>query len=115
MASRVGLTLLFIGMLIVGYFLMLMVMSFNVGVIFMISLGLGVGQFIFELIGLPSLPSQYRQIAGSGAYMPVSDSCCNKIECCTTIEKNECQHHMNPNSYDHLMQRTLSDEGPFHR
>ena len=108
-ASRVGLTLLLICMCLVGYFLMLLVMTFNVGVIFMISLGLAIGQLGFEIIGLPELPPQYKQIAGSGAYMPMADNCCNKIECCSHAANNECHAQYQPNGYDHLMRHESGD------
>jgi len=67
-------------MLILAFCLMLLVMTYNTGVIFMLCTGLSLGHFAFKMIGLPELPSYCKTVAGSGAYMPEPDNCCNKVE-----------------------------------
>jgi len=67
-------------MLLMGFCLMLLVMTFNVGILFTLCAGVLVGHFIFESIGHLELPLQYKQIAGSGAYLPEPDNCCCKVQ-----------------------------------
>ncbi len=67
-------------MLTLGYVLMLLVMSFNYPILIVLCAGLSFGHIVFESIGLPKLPQDKKQIAGSGAYLPEADSCCNKLE-----------------------------------
>ena len=67
-------------MLIQGFFLMLLVMTFNYPIMIMLCGGLSVGKFMFSYIQTPMLPNEYKQVAGSGAYLPVADNCCNKTE-----------------------------------
>ena len=66
-------------MALLAYLLMLLVMTYNYPILIVISVGLAIGHFSFDLIGLPTLPSSYKQIAGSGAYMPEPDNCCCKV------------------------------------
>lgn len=69
-------------MALMGFLLMLLVMTFNIGVIFMACLGLTIGHFIFvQSIRQPKLPSFYKQLAGSGPYLPNADNCC-----CAVVE-----------------------------
>ena len=63
-----------------AYAMMLLVMTYNYPILIMLVAGLATGYFIFQLIGLPELPFQYKQIAGSGAYLPDCDQCCTKVE-----------------------------------
>jgi len=90
-------------MLMLGYGAMLLVMTFNYPVVFAISGGLALGHTIFEVLGLPQLPFQYQTIAGSGAYLPDSDNCCNKVnaECCDGVPTAQCHPrsdgYTNPN------------------
>jgi hypothetical protein len=67
-------------MVLLAYCMMLLIMSFNVGVLFMICTGLALGHGIFKVVGLPELPSNIKRVAGTGGYLPEADNCCNKIE-----------------------------------
>jgi len=80
LASRLILTFFYIVMLLIAYCLMLLIMSFNVAVLFMLCTGLALGHGIFKLVGLPELPIIYKRKAGTGGYMPQADNCCCKIE-----------------------------------
>lgn len=67
-------------MAILAYCLMLLVMTFEVGILFMLCIGLTTGHLIFfDLIGLPKLPDCYKQLPGSGAYLPEADNCCCSV------------------------------------
>ena len=79
LGSRLLLTSFYVLMLLLGSCLMLLVMTFNWPILLMICVGLCAGHLIFMMLGLPSLPSEYRQIAGSGPYLPEPDNCCNKV------------------------------------
>ena len=57
--SRLALVCIYVLMLTIGYCLMLLVMSFNVPVLIAVCLGLTTGHIVFEMVGLPKLPSQY--------------------------------------------------------
>ena len=63
-----------------AYFLMLLVMTFNVGILFAAVSGLAIGLLIFNLIELPQLPLQYKFVEGKGFYSPKSDKCCNHVD-----------------------------------
>ena len=67
-------------MVTLGFLCMLLVMTFNVGVLLAVTLGIMTGHFMFTFIGQPALPNQYRRVAGSGAYLPEADNCCCKVE-----------------------------------
>ena len=43
-------------MLTVGYVCMLLVMTYNVGVLFAVTLGIMTGHLVFAMVGSPSLP-----------------------------------------------------------
>ena len=60
--------------------LMLLVMTFNVGILFAAVIGLALGLFVFNLIELPALPTQYKFVEGKAMYNPKSDKCCNHVE-----------------------------------
>ena len=47
-------------MLFQGYCLMLLVMTFNYPILIMLCGGLSVGHFIFNIVGLPLMPLQYK-------------------------------------------------------
>ena len=47
-------------MLTVGYVSMLLVMTYNVGVFFAITLGITTGHLMFAMVGSPSLPKTYQ-------------------------------------------------------
>jgi len=83
-ANRLMLTMFYVLMLTIGYCLMLLVMTFNWPILVVLCAGLLCGHIVFETIGIPKLPLQYRQIAGSGTYLPDSDSCCTKINAACT-------------------------------
>ena len=57
LGSRLLLTTLYILMALLAYCLMLLVMTYNYPVLIVICIGLTVGHFCFNLIGLPTLPS----------------------------------------------------------
>ena len=73
------LTFYYVLMLLMGYCIMLLIMTFNYPILLVTVAGLATGHLIFEIIGLPKLPMQYRQIAGSGSYLPECDNCCSKV------------------------------------
>ena len=84
--SRLLLTFYYVVMLLIGFCIMLLVMTFNYPILIVIVAGLATGHLVFEIVGLPKLPMQYKQIAGSGAYMPEADNCCCKLQ-----EDTSCQ------------------------
>ena len=55
--SRLLLTTLYIMMALLAYILMLLVMTYNYPILIVISGGLAIGHFSFDLIGLPTLPN----------------------------------------------------------
>lgn len=67
-------------MLFQGYCVMLLVMTFNYPILITLCGGLTIGHVIFSIVSLPEMPSEYKQIAGSGAYLPEADNCCCKVE-----------------------------------
>ena len=80
LASRLALAICYVAMLMQGFCLMLLVMTYNYPILLMLCGGLSVGHLVLSFVGLPKLPNQYKQIAGSGSYLPEADNCCNKIE-----------------------------------
>lgn len=74
------LLLLYLIMLVLGFLVMLLVMTFNYPILLVLVLGLASGHLTFSLIGSPQLPEKYIQVAGSGAYLPDADNCCCKVE-----------------------------------
>jgi hypothetical protein len=81
LVSRLTLVLFYVTMLSIGYCLMLLVMTFNYPILIVLCLGLFCGHLLTESFGLPKLPNMYQKIAGSGVYLPESDSCCCKLQC----------------------------------
>ena len=59
---------------------MLLVMTYNVGVLFAAVSGLAAGLLVFNLIEIPQLPLQYKFVEGKGFYSPKSDKCCNHTD-----------------------------------
>jgi len=57
LGSRLLLTTFYILMALLSFCLMLLVMTYNYPILIMTVLGLAIGHFIFELVGLPKLPS----------------------------------------------------------
>ena len=94
LGSRLILLLVYLFMCVFGYLAMLLVMTYNLPVLILLVVGLAVGHFVFSIVGLPSLPDRYLQVAGSGAYLPESDNCCSHVpqdineEYCPCEEKN---------------------------
>ena len=80
LASRLVLTLCYLCMSLLAYSLMLLVMTFNYPILLMLCLGMASGHLVFAIVGLPELDSRYRQVAGTGSYMPEADNCCTKVE-----------------------------------
>ena len=59
---------------------MLIVMTFEVGLLFATSLGLGLGTFLtMTLFKLPELPANCEPTEKSGDYSPNPDPCCSAI------------------------------------
>lgn len=112
LGSRLLLTTLYIVMAVLGYCLMLLAMTFNVGVLFMLCIGLMIGHLIFfDLIGLPKLPECYKQLPGSGAYLPEADNCC----CTVTNEGcSDCPMKQNDNSIAASYHQVSSGHGSMH-
>ena len=102
--SRLLLTLYYVLMLLMGYCIMLLVMTFNYPILLMVVAGMTMGHFLFEIIGLPKLPMQYKQIAGSGAYMPECDNCCSKLQ--EDSSSNPSAHR----GYEQAAQLVMSNE-----
>ena len=67
-------------MVLAAFNLMLLVMTFNVGILFAAVTGLALGLFVFNLVELPDLPAQYKFVEGKSMYNPKSDKCCNHVE-----------------------------------
>ena len=63
-----------------GFCAMLLVMTYNWPVLLVLGAGLSIGHMIFNIVGLPKLPEQYKSVAGSGAYLPEADACCCKVD-----------------------------------
>ena len=60
---------------------MLVVMTFEIGLLFAISLGLAVGNLIFPMmIKMPELPVNTKLTEKRGNYEPNPDPCCNKLD-----------------------------------
>ena len=78
--NRLLLTVIYMVMVSSAFFLMLLVMTYNVGVLFAAVVGLALGLFVFNLIELPDLPDQYKFVEGKTMYSPKSDKCCNHVE-----------------------------------
>ena len=85
LGNRLLLLLCYVVMLLLAFCLMLLVMTFNVNILFVISLGLAIGHLITQFLTMPELPAHYKQLAGSGAYMPEADNCCNKMDTLNAI------------------------------
>ena len=77
---RLLLSFIYLAMVTLGYFLMLLIMTFNVYIIVAAITGLFAGNLIFSMIKLPQLPLQYRFVEGKGFYCPESDKCCKPVE-----------------------------------
>ena len=77
---RLLLTAIYMIMVTGAFGLMLLVMTFNVGVLFAAVSGLAVGLLIFNMVPLPELPLQYKFVEGKSMYNPKSDKCCNHTE-----------------------------------
>ena len=77
---RLILSFVYMAMVTLGFFLMLLVMTFNVGVIIAAIAGLFAGNVLFGMIPLPKLPLQYKFVEGKGFYCPESDKCCKAVE-----------------------------------
>ena len=86
-----------------AYVLMLLVMTFNYPILIMICAGLATGHLIFEMIKLPELPMNYKQIAGTGVYIPEADNCCSSVG----MDCANCQNNLG-NSYNNV--QTLDSE-----
>ena len=67
-------------MVTAGIFLMLLVMTYNVGILFAAVSGLALGLLVFNMLDLPQLPLQYKFVEGKGFYTPKSDKCCNHTD-----------------------------------
>ena len=67
-------------MVTAGIFLMLLVMTYNVGILFAAVSGLAFGLLVFNMFDLPQLPLQYKFVEGKGFYTPKSDKCCNHTD-----------------------------------
>lgn len=59
---------------------MLVVMTFEVGLLFSATIGLGLGNFITSKIKLPELPNNTKWSKKRGDYEPNPDPCCSKVE-----------------------------------
>ena len=78
--QRVILSLLFAVSSVLASCLMLIAMTFELGLLFAVSLGVGAGKLVFTmLIQLPKLPPNYLWSA-KGNYLPNPDSCCSKTD-----------------------------------
>ena len=64
----------------IAFMLMLLVMTFNYGVVISVVTGLAVGNLVFSLMPVAKLPMQYRYVGGKPPYMPEADLCCSPIE-----------------------------------
>lgn len=78
--NRLLLTLVYLAMVTLAYFLMLLVMTYNVYLLVAAVAGLASGNLLFSLLSLPQLPLQYKFVEGKGFYSPESDKCCNAVE-----------------------------------
>ena len=78
--NRLLLTMIYLCMITLAYFLMLLIMTFNVYLLFAGVGGLASGNLLFNLMDLPKLPLQYKFVEGKGFYSPESDKCCNAVE-----------------------------------
>ena len=77
---RLLLTFIFMIMITGAFLLMLLVMTYNVGILFAAVSGLAVGLFMFNLVTLPELPGHYKFVEGKSSYNPKSEKCCNYVE-----------------------------------
>ena len=76
---RFLLALLFVCISSLAFSLMLIVMTFEVGLLFAASIGLGTGAWIFHtFVKMPELPKGFKFSQGKrGDYMPNPDPCCS--------------------------------------
>ena len=76
--NRLALMLLFSTISFLAFCLMLVVMTFEVGILLSAAGGLSLGNMVFQLVELPQLPSNVHWTAKRGNYEPNPDPCCGK-------------------------------------
>ena len=60
---------------------MLVVMTFEIGLLIAVSMGLAVGNTIFSMmIKMPELPPEAKLTEKRGNYEPNPDPCCHKLD-----------------------------------
>ena len=77
--SRLVLTIIHLLIALGAYCLMLLVMTFNVPVLFATAGGLAIGHTIFKMLPSPKLPVQYQVVSGKSNYVPEMDNCCSSL------------------------------------
>lgn len=71
--TRVLVALIYFLMVGVAYLIMLLVMTYNVGVLIATVLGIGAGHFLMSLFEIPKLPVNHRISKQMQLYHPRSD------------------------------------------
>ena len=79
--TRLYISFIYFLMALTGYFIMLLVMTFNVGVLIAIVLGISTGNLITGYLKLPKLDkSLLRSSQDVAVYRPTSDQCCTDVD-----------------------------------
>jgi hypothetical protein len=69
---------------------MLVVMTFNVGLLISATMGLGIGSLLFNtLVELPQMPQNVILTEKRGDYEPNPDPCCSKAEMTIIVSKKD--------------------------
>ena len=88
---RLAACLLFAVASLLAFSLMLVVMAFEVGVLFSAALGLASGSFLFNLIVIPQTNDASITIVKQGNYEPNPDPCCNKVDLVPAAEEKRAE------------------------
>ena len=80
MTKKILLSLIYLVMVVMAFMIMLLVMTFNVGVFVTVIAGLSTGKLISFFIQIPELPEGVKQTLDCVTYQPRSDQCCTNFE-----------------------------------